>query len=152
MIFLDTNIFYNFLFKTSLTDKAKKIFLLEEDFCTSFIVLNETLYIICFKYAKDNFGVTSKTKFKKYVSEHGYNEFKDVIRFFLETLELFNVKLLEDRQNLNEMIIFMKRYSLLPNDALIASTCKYHGIKKIATFDDDFKRVDFLEIVDPSQL
>ncbi len=41
---------------------------------------------------------------------------------------------------------------LLPNDALIAATCKYYGIKKIATFDEDFKRVDFLEVVDSSQL
>ena len=152
MIFLDTNIFYNFLFKTGLTDKVKKIFLLEEDFCTSFIVLNETIYVICFKYAKDYFGITSKTKFKEYISEHGYNKFEDVIGYLLEILELFNIKLLEDRQNLNEMIIFMKKYRLLPNDALIAATCKYYGIRKIATFDEDFKRVDFLEVINPSKL
>ncbi|HJH26065.1 MAG TPA: hypothetical protein C5S37_04645 [Methanophagales archaeon] len=30
---------------------------------------------------------------------------------------------------------------------LIAATCKHHGINKIATFDPDFKRVDFLEII-----
>ncbi len=42
----------------------------------------------------------------------------------------------------------MKKYRLLPNDALIAATCKHYGIKKIATFDDDFKRVDFLEVVE----
>ena len=39
------------------------------------------------------------------------------------------------------------KYGLLPNDALIAATCKHHGIKKIATFDADFERVDFLEVV-----
>ncbi len=44
----------------------------------------------------------------------------------------------------NEIII---NYRLPPNDALIAATCKHHGIKKIATFDEDFKRVDFLEII-----
>ena len=38
-------------------------------------------------------------------------------------------------------------YKLLPNDALIAATCKYYGIRKIATFDEDFKRVDFLEVI-----
>jgi len=38
-------------------------------------------------------------------------------------------------------------YKLLPNDALIAATCKHYGIRKIATFDPDFKRVDFLEII-----
>ncbi len=36
----------------------------------------------------------------------------------------------------------------LPNDALIVATCKHYGIKKIATFDEDFGRVDFLEIVE----
>jgi len=40
-----------------------------------------------------------------------------------------------------------KKYGLLPNDALIAATCKHHGISKIAAFDPDFKRVDFLEII-----
>ncbi|MEM4279796.1 MAG: PIN domain-containing protein, partial [Archaeoglobaceae archaeon] len=39
-------------------------------------------------------------------------------------------------------------YGLLPNDALIAATCKHYGIKKIATFDEDFKRVDFLEVLE----
>ncbi|WP_290624467.1 PIN domain-containing protein [Archaeoglobus sp. UBA230] len=39
-------------------------------------------------------------------------------------------------------------YKFLPNDALIAATCKHYGIGKIATFDEDFKRVDFLEVVE----
>ncbi|ATZ61584.2 MAG: type II toxin-antitoxin system VapC family toxin [Methanosarcinales archaeon Met12] len=43
----------------------------------------------------------------------------------------------------------VQQYGLLPNDALIAATCKHYGIKKIATFDSDFKRVDFLEIIVP---
>ncbi len=29
----------------------------------------------------------------------------------------------------------MDSYGLLPNDALIAATCRYYGIKKIATLD-----------------
>jgi len=32
---------------------------------------------------------------------------------------------------------------------LIAATCKHYDIKKIATFDPDFERVDFLEIITP---
>lgn len=38
----------------------------------------------------------------------------------------------------------MKSYNLLPNDSIIAATCKHYGIG-IATFDKDFKRVDSLE-------
>ena len=40
-----------------------------------------------------------------------------------------------------------KTCRLMPNDAVIAATCKFYNIKKLATFDDDFKRVDYLEIV-----
>jgi len=31
----------------------------------------------------------------------------------------------------------MERYKLLPNDALIAATCRHYGIKRIATFDEE---------------
>ncbi len=47
-----------------------------------------------------------------------------------------------------DLIDVIEKYRLLPNDALIAATCKYYGIKKIATFDEDFRRVDFLEVVE----
>ncbi|MEM5828355.1 MAG: PIN domain-containing protein [Candidatus Aenigmatarchaeota archaeon] len=40
----------------------------------------------------------------------------------------------------------IEKYKLLPNDAIIAATCKYYRIRKIATFDEDFKKVNFLEI------
>ena len=53
---------------------------------------------------------------------------------------------------INEEIIdicekIIEKYKLLPNDALIAATCKYYGISKIATFDEDFQKVDFLKVV-----
>ena len=38
MIMVDTNVFYNFLFETELTEKATKIFELEEPLFTSFTV------------------------------------------------------------------------------------------------------------------
>ena len=33
---------------------------------------------------------------------------------------------------------FMKKYNLLPNDALILASCVNNQIKKLATFDSDF--------------
>ncbi len=39
------------------------------------------------------------------------------------------------------------RYGLLPNDALIASTCKHYGVNIIATFDEDFKRIPWLKVI-----
>jgi predicted nucleic acid-binding protein len=38
-------------------------------------------------------------------------------------------------------------YGLLPNDSLIAATCKYYDIGTIATFDEDFKRIPWLRII-----
>ena len=37
----------------------------------------------------------------------------------------------------------MDRYKLLSNDVLVSVVCEYYGISKLATFDKDFKRVDF---------
>jgi len=39
------------------------------------------------------------------------------------------------------------KYGLLPNDALIAATCKHYGISVIATFDEDFKRIPWLKVI-----
>jgi predicted nucleic acid-binding protein len=41
----------------------------------------------------------------------------------------------------------MQKYRLLPYDALIVSTCISNGIKEIATFDKDFRRVDLIEVL-----
>lgn len=40
----------------------------------------------------------------------------------------------------------MGEYGLLPNDAIIAATCRYHALDLI-TFDDDFRRVPWLKVV-----
>ena len=38
-------------------------------------------------------------------------------------------------------------YGLLPNDSLIAATCKYYGISTIATFGEDYKRIPWLKVI-----
>ncbi len=38
-------------------------------------------------------------------------------------------------------------FGLLPNDSLIVACCRYYGVNKIATFDEDFKKVPDLEII-----
>ncbi len=41
----------------------------------------------------------------------------------------------------------MRQYGLLPNDAIIAATCKHYNIDTIITFDEDFKRVPWLTVL-----
>ena len=40
-----------------------------------------------------------------------------------------------------------RQYGLLPNDALIAATCRYYGIDTVITFDGDSKRIPWLKVV-----
>ncbi len=148
MIMVDTNVFYNFLFETELTEKATRIFELEEPLFTSFTVINETLYVISRKIAERKFGIRSYRRFRKFVSSNGYEHFLEELTKLFSLLDNLDITVLRDHQNVYEIWELMKNYNLLLNDALIVATCKHYGIKKIATFDEDFKRVDFLEILE----
>ena len=63
-----------------------------------------------------------------------------------ELLDTF-IELQSDKEITRSAEDVIARYGLLPNDALIAATCKHHGIMKLATFNGDFKQVDFVEII-----
>lgn len=52
-------------------------------------------------------------------------------------------------QILSSARVYMRRYSLMSNDAIHVATCKSHGIKDIATNDADFQRVHFLRVWKP---
>jgi len=41
----------------------------------------------------------------------------------------------------------MKHYGLLPNDAIIAATCKHYNMETLITFDKDFNRIAWLKII-----
>ena len=60
---------------------------------------------------------------------------------------LSGVLLLNPSYSVDELLGVISTYGLLPNDASIALTCKIEGIDRIATFDSDFNRVDFLEVL-----
>ena len=93
---------------------------------TNIIVFLETFYV----YRKISL---------KYFGKFDTSPLTDIF----STIELLPV----DGIPIELILTISERYSLLPNDALITATCKYYNIKKIATFDNDFERVDFLEVV-----
>jgi len=43
----------------------------------------------------------------------------------------------------------VEHYNLMPNDAMIAATCEHYKIKEIATYDEDFSRLNFLKVITP---
>ncbi len=147
-LFVDTNVFYSFLFETEFTEKAKNILLRKDRLFTSFTVMNELIYVVLRKVAEKKFSINSYHEFRSFISENGYKEFEDEIEKILELIDDINLVVLPDYQNYSFVLEIMKKYRLLPNDALIVSTCRYYGISKIATFDRDFRRVDFIEVVE----
>jgi len=55
---------------------------------------------------------------------------------------------LEINDEVKELALeIMKEHGLLPNDALIAATCRYYKINTLATFDEDFKRIPWLKVI-----
>ena len=57
-----------------------------------------------------------------------------------------NLEHLPTSTGIDTLLEYVVKYKLLPNDALIAATCKAYDIKDIATFDEDFTRVPWLRI------
>jgi len=147
VIFADTNVFYNFFFETELSPKARAIFESAFDVVTSFTVFNELVFITLRKLAERNYNVKNYFDFRRFIVQNGYEHFEDELNILFEFFEARGILILSDYQDVHEWKRVMDTYHLLPNDALIAVTCRHHGIDTIATFDDDFRRVDFLNVI-----
>ena len=146
-IFIDTSIFYNILFKTSLTQTARRLLEDYEDrkFYTSLTVVNELLYIATRKYYQATGEVRGPYSLRRLIAGKGYPKLiVDGIHRLLEDLE---VEVLIENVVYQDMIEFANRLKLLPSDAIIALTCKHYGIDTILTFDEDFKRVPWLKAI-----
>ena len=147
MIFVDTNIFYNIFFETELSLPAKELIETPSNLVTSFTVLNELIFISVRKLAEKRYGIKNYFEFRRFIAENGYEPFKVDIDLVFGLINERDILVVTDHQSVDDWREIMVNYRLLTNDALIATTCKYHDIKRIATFDGDFDRVDFLEVV-----
>ena len=112
-------------------------------------VLEETAYKIISLTISDIIGSKNFYKIKE-AWESGLGE--EEIKKRIAVLDDLTDKIITILYIGKEILKISKKVcfdnKLLPNDALIAATCKHHGITKIATFDSDFKRVDFLEVIE----
>lgn len=141
-VFVDSSVIVAFF---SGNKKASELFEKLEDFETYIndIVFSEVVYKLMAMKFEEVEGRFNFWEFKKKVSD--FCGFYEVFKNFVDDAE---IKVLEVSGDIIlEAVKIGRKYSLLPNDALIAATCKVHGIKKIASFDEDFKKVDFLELL-----
>jgi len=147
MICLDTNIIYHFLFETELTSASEKIIreAVIEGMAIPMMVYNELLYTTGAMIARIKYGVKGKYSFRKHIAKHGFPE--EAIEKVNGFIGDFKVTILRDYQDPDEFVETIRIYRLAPNDAQIALTCKHRGIGKLATFDEDFKRIPWLKVI-----
>ena len=151
MIFVDTNVLYSVLVKTKFSKSAQDIILMPSDLATSATVLCELVFISLRKLCKERYGTNNYSEFRRAIVHNGYSPFKEDLDLIFRLVEDRDILMLPINDNLDDWNNAMARYNLMPNDAMIASTCLKHGISKIATFDSDFLRVDWLSVIDQSK-
>ncbi len=109
------------------------------------IVYNELLYTTGAKIARIKYGVRGKYSFREHIARHGFpREAIEKVNGFIRD---FKVIILRDYQDPDELVETIKAYRLASNDAQIALTCKHRGVGKLATFDEDFKRIPWLKVI-----
>ena len=141
-IFLDSSVIIGLF---SGDDDSVKILegIISESLCINDIVFSEVAYkamVLKFLEKEPKFSLK---KFKRTIDKYVYL-YTEVSKFLRE----FEIEFLVAPPDVIDIANSLAReYKLLPNDALIAATCKYYGIEKIATFDSDFDKVDFLDVI-----
>jgi hypothetical protein len=149
VIFVDTNVFYSVLVKTEFSSTALDIIMMPSKLATSPTVINELVFISLRKLCKERHGTKSYSEFRRFIARKGYDPFKDDIDLIFRLISERDIAVLPVNNDISDWRKVMIEYRLLPNDAMIVSTCLLHDITNIATFDNDFKRVKAFKIIGP---
>ena len=148
MLFLDSNAILYYLHDVKpYSQIVEDITSGEDELYTSIRVLDEAIFTIVRTKAWIKLGIRRIEKLREYVRKHGYGFFEEDVNRLYKFLEEANIAVVEDRATPQELIEVAKQFHLLLADALIALTCKHHGIDTILTFDEDFKRIPWLKVV-----
>ncbi len=99
-----------------------------ESYCINSIVFSEIIYhSIGFSTGKSPLTIKENKLIPSVVREG------DVLKLY----KLFDI-LETNAKVIDQSIVLMNRYNLLPNDAIIIATCQVHKVKTIASTDKDF--------------
>ena len=145
-IFLDTSFIISLLIETEKTEDVRKYF--DEasvPFVTSVSVYEETYFVGIKMIAEDRLNIGSSYSLRDYIKKSGYDFADTFLKNMHEVFE--SIEIVHDTKDIKLIENVARTCRLMPNDAVIAATCKFYDIKNLATFDADFKRVDYLEIV-----
>ncbi|WP_297499620.1 type II toxin-antitoxin system VapC family toxin [Thermococcus sp.] len=146
-VFIDSSVFMGLLLGDEKAESlVKKILKEGYKLVINPVVFSETVYKVMFKLAIGD-GLKGVHDLRKHLENHlfVYEKVKDAFEKmedagFLNVLEV-------SPETIRTAAQLGKEYELLPNDAIIVTSCKEHGVEKIAIFDSDFERALFLKIM-----
>ncbi len=148
-VFVDSSVFIRHFYGEKEALKILNRILNEDTVYVNSHVVEETFFKLLYIETHRLFGKTGRFYLRDMFKKHleMYKNVREYLQDFL--LNGVSSGLIEvlpiNASILNESIKIAFYYSLLPNDALIAATCKFYRIKHIATFDEDFSKVPFLK-------
>ena len=144
---MDSNVLAYYIFKSEYTDVAAKLLVEYEDLATFIRVIDEVMFLVIRRLALERLGLRRLDKVKVYVSKHGLDFALDKLTMLRNVIKELDIVVLRDAASFEELLDTMVRYNMTPSDAIIALTCKNHGIDTIITFDEDFKRIPWLKVI-----
>jgi predicted nucleic acid-binding protein len=148
VILLDTNAIVYYLHRTEpYASRVKQITVNREDLVVTLRIIDEVVFTLIRLEAWRRHGIKRLNELRDYIRKHGLKEFYDAINDVEELVDKLGVHVLEDRGDLTELLNTMKKFNLLTGDALIAITAKRYNIENILTFDEDFKRIPWLNVI-----
>jgi len=150
VLFLDTAFVLSLILETEKTGISRRYFNeATESRVTSISVYEEAFYVGIRILAEERLNIKGKYDLRDYIKKKGYEFAKDFVEKLHKLFTGDYISLVADTKGVDSIREMAEKYRLLPSDALIAATCRHHNIKRIITFDSDFDRVDFLEVVTP---
>ncbi len=146
MILLDTNAIVYYLHRVEpYASKVKNILVERRNLAVTLRVIDELVFTLIRLDALRRLNIRRLDQLREYIKKHGIKEFANAMNDVEELIEELGIVVLEDKGSLGELLGAMRSYNLLPGDALIAITARHYGIDTILTFDEDFKRIPWLE-------
>ena len=145
--YIDTSLILAILLETEKSNLAQQVLeaYSEYELVISGIAVNEALYVATYEYYRQKGMIKGRHSLRKLIAKQGYpEEVTDTLDLFLKDLD---VEIINDYFEYAEYLRILREYKLLPNDAQIALTCRHNSIGTILTFDEDFKRVPWLNVV-----
>jgi predicted nucleic acid-binding protein len=109
------------------------------------IIVNEVLYILMKQHVVNKYELGHYDAIDYLKKPDIFQEAFEKSLIFTRLIKAIECEILPNARY-SEMVDIMEKYNLLPNDALIAATCRAYGIAKVASFDSDLENLDFIEI------